>query len=130
MAVTSALERCGSQTFGARPSPSPSPSTDAALLARRVPQVPIQVPLWMAVALAKSAKCVIQPPQWMEPLALADVLQKEREGNWEESSFQARTLHTRLSLRLPYQPWCRAAAPCVLQRRAGGCAAERASVER
>jgi hypothetical protein len=55
---------------------------------RRLAQVPIQVPLWMAVALATRAKCVIQPPQWMEPPALEEVLRKERES---EAEFQART---------------------------------------
>jgi hypothetical protein len=54
-----------------------------------VPQVPIQVPLWMAVALTTRAKCVIQPPPWMEPTALEEVLRKERES---EAEFQARTL--------------------------------------
>lgn len=43
----------------------------------------------MAVALATRAKCVIQPPPWMEPPALEEVLRKERES---EAEFQARTL--------------------------------------
>ena len=54
------------------------------------------MPLWMAVALATRAKCVIQPPQWMEPPALEEVLRKERES---EAEFQARTRppHARLN---------------------------------
>jgi hypothetical protein len=43
----------------------------------------------MAVALTTRAKCVIQPPPWMEPPALEEVLRKERES---EAEFQARTL--------------------------------------
>ena len=43
----------------------------------------------MAVALTTRAKCVIQPPPWMEPTALEEVLRKERES---EAEFQARTL--------------------------------------
>lgn len=29
------------------------------------PQIPIKVPLWLAVALKKRGKCTIRPPQWM-----------------------------------------------------------------
>ena len=65
---------------------------------RCLAQVPIQVPLWMAVALATRAKCVIQPPQWMDPPALEEVLRKERES---EAEFQVRPS--------PHA-WCTAAA--------------------
>ncbi len=64
----------------------------------RAPQVPIQVPLWMAVALAQRAKCAIQPPPWMEPASLEEVLRRERES---EAEFQARPARSR----------CAAAAP-------------------
>lgn len=43
------------------------------------PQIPIQVPLWLAVALKKRGKCTIKPPEWMSIEKLTQVLEAERD---------------------------------------------------
>ena len=71
----------------------------------------------MAVALATRAKCVIQPPPWMEPPALEEVLRKERES---EAEFQARTLARRRRGRLARLQAAARRCACLLRR---GCSA-------
>ncbi|XP_057437492.1 DNA replication complex GINS protein PSF2 isoform X2 [Lotus japonicus] len=41
------------------------------------PNVPTQVPIWLAIALKKRSKCVIRPPQWM---TLTQILEAERDS--------------------------------------------------
>lgn len=43
------------------------------------PQIAIQVPLWLAVALKKRGKCTIKPPEWMSVENLTEVLEAERD---------------------------------------------------
>eukprot|EP00850_Spirogloea_muscicola_P006429 SM000030S11438 [mRNA] locus=s30:723855:725777:+ [translate_table: standard] len=42
------------------------------------PQMPLQVPLWVAVALLKRQKCIIQAPEWMTLDNLKRIVQEER----------------------------------------------------
>ncbi|KAJ7962127.1 DNA replication complex GINS protein PSF2 [Quillaja saponaria] len=44
------------------------------------PQIPTQVPLWLAVALKKRGKCTIRPPEWMAVEKLTQVLEAERDS--------------------------------------------------
>ncbi|CAH9104225.1 unnamed protein product [Cuscuta epithymum] len=44
------------------------------------PQIAIQVPLWLAVALKKRGKCTIRPPEWMSVEKLTQVLEAERDS--------------------------------------------------
>ncbi|XP_043701117.1 DNA replication complex GINS protein PSF2 isoform X1 [Telopea speciosissima] len=44
------------------------------------PQITIEVPLWLAVALKKRGKCTIRPPQWMSVEKLTQVLEAERDS--------------------------------------------------
>uniref|UniRef100_A0A0D6QZB7 DNA replication complex GINS protein PSF2 n=1 Tax=Araucaria cunninghamii TaxID=56994 RepID=A0A0D6QZB7_ARACU len=44
------------------------------------PQIPVKVPLWLAIALKKRGKCRIQPPDWMSVERLTQVLDSEREA--------------------------------------------------
>ncbi|MCO5556839.1 hypothetical protein L7F22_017629 [Adiantum nelumboides] len=44
------------------------------------PQIPVRVPLWLAIALKKRSKCRIQPPDWMSVEKLTQVLEEEREA--------------------------------------------------
>ncbi|KAJ4872988.1 DNA replication complex GINS protein PSF2 [Raphanus sativus] len=50
---------------------------------RFVPQIPTQVPLWLAVALKRRGKCTFRPPAWLS--VGKDVLEAEREP---QSKFQ------------------------------------------
>ncbi|XP_021910443.1 DNA replication complex GINS protein PSF2 isoform X2 [Carica papaya] len=54
------------------------------------PQIPTQVPLWLAVALKKRGKCAIRPPQWMSIENLTNILEGERES---QVTFQALPFH-------------------------------------
>ncbi|CAM8965138.1 unnamed protein product [Rhodiola kirilowii] len=45
-----------------------------------MPQIAIQVPLWLAVALKKRGKCTISCPEWMSVEKLTEVLEAERES--------------------------------------------------
>lgn len=54
-----------------------------------IPQMAIQVPLWLAVALKRRGKCTIRPPQWMSVENLTKVLEEER----EQRTFQALSFH-------------------------------------
>ncbi|WZY83688.1 hypothetical protein YC2023_030072 [Brassica napus] len=53
---------------------------------RFIPQIPIQVPLWLAVALKRRGKCTFRPPGWLSVDNLTQVLEAEREP---QSKFQA-----------------------------------------
>ncbi|CAI0411972.1 unnamed protein product [Linum tenue] len=53
------------------------------------PQIAIQVPLWLALALKKRGKCTIRPPQWMSIDNLTQVLEGERESH----AFQSLPFH-------------------------------------
>lgn len=55
-----------------------------------LPQIPTQVPLWLAVALKKRGKCAIRPPQWMSIENLTNILEGERES---QVTFQALPFH-------------------------------------
>ncbi|CAI7781535.1 unnamed protein product [Closterium sp. NIES-54] len=44
------------------------------------PQIALQVPLWLAIALKKRAKCSIQPPPWLAADRLTEILEAEREN--------------------------------------------------
>ncbi|KAF6152194.1 hypothetical protein GIB67_019416 [Kingdonia uniflora] len=46
------------------------------------PQMPTEVPMWLAVALKKRGKCVICPPQWMSVDKLTQVLEAERDTEY------------------------------------------------
>lgn len=52
---------------------------------RFVPQIPTQVPLWLAVALKRRGKCTFRPPAWLSVDNLTQVLEAEREP---QSKFQ------------------------------------------
>ncbi|KAJ0448799.1 putative DNA replication complex GINS protein Psf2 [Helianthus annuus] len=54
------------------------------------PQIPTQVPIWLAVALKKRGKCTIRPPDWMSLEKLTQVLEAERDS---ASSFEALPFH-------------------------------------
>ncbi|XP_031259638.1 DNA replication complex GINS protein PSF2-like isoform X1 [Pistacia vera] len=54
------------------------------------PQIPVKVPLWLAVALKKRGKCTIRPPQWMTVENLTQLLEGERE---DQGTFQAVPFH-------------------------------------
>ncbi|KAE8712091.1 DNA replication complex GINS protein PSF2 [Hibiscus syriacus] len=56
-----------------------------------LPQIPTQVPLWLAVALKKRGRCAIRPPQWMSVENLTRVLEGEREsqGSFQFNSMKA-----------------------------------------
>ncbi|KAJ0633672.1 putative DNA replication complex GINS protein Psf2 [Helianthus annuus] len=54
------------------------------------PQIPTQVPIWLAVALKKRGKCTIRPPDWMSVEKLTQVLEAERDS---ASSFEALPFH-------------------------------------
>ncbi|EPS61604.1 hypothetical protein M569_13191, partial [Genlisea aurea] len=45
-----------------------------------MPQIPAQVPLWLAVALRKRGKCTIRAPEWMSVDNLTRVLESERDS--------------------------------------------------
>lgn len=45
-----------------------------------LPQIAVNVPLWLAVALKKRAKCVVRTPEWMSVEKLTQVLEAERES--------------------------------------------------
>ncbi|KAM7265093.1 hypothetical protein ACFE04_002776 [Oxalis oulophora] len=45
-----------------------------------LPQIPTNVPLWLAVALKKRGKCSIRPPQWMSIDNLTRILEAERDS--------------------------------------------------
>eukprot|EP00897_Mesotaenium_endlicherianum_P009605 jgi/Mesen1/8673/ME000508S08053 len=47
------------------------------------PQLPVEVPLWLALALKKRRKCAIQTPEWMKIDELTRVLELERESSRE-----------------------------------------------
>ncbi|XP_019181764.1 PREDICTED: DNA replication complex GINS protein PSF2-like isoform X1 [Ipomoea nil] len=49
------------------------------------PQIAIQVPLWLAVALKKRGKCTIRPPEWMSVEKLTQVLEAERDSEGFQS---------------------------------------------
>ncbi|CAH2053896.1 unnamed protein product [Thlaspi arvense] len=53
---------------------------------RFLPQIPTQVPLWLAVALKRRGKCTFRPPEWLSVDNLTQVLEAERES---QSTFQA-----------------------------------------
>ncbi|XP_010558802.1 PREDICTED: DNA replication complex GINS protein PSF2 [Tarenaya hassleriana] len=57
---------------------------------RFLPQIPTQVPLWLAVALKKRGKCTIRPPQWMSIENLTRILEGERES---QTTFQPLPFH-------------------------------------
>eukprot|EP00899_Mesostigma_viride_P014197 jgi/Mesvir1/22779/Mv14169-RA.1 len=44
------------------------------------PQLPIRVPLWLAISLRKRHKCTIRPPEWMNVESLMETLALEREN--------------------------------------------------
>ena len=48
-----------------------------------VPQVPAQVPLWLAVYLAKRNRCTMKPPEWLNKRSLE--VRRGREKRQEES---------------------------------------------
>ncbi|KAL8192988.1 hypothetical protein R6Q57_027436 [Mikania cordata] len=54
------------------------------------PQIPTQVPIWLAVALKKRGKCSIRAPDWMSVENLTKVLEAERDSS---SSFEALPFH-------------------------------------
>eukprot|EP00245_Coleochaete_scutata_P011539 TRINITY_DN4302_c2_g2_i2.p1 TRINITY_DN4302_c2_g2~~TRINITY_DN4302_c2_g2_i2.p1 ORF type:complete len:218 (+),score=48.75 TRINITY_DN4302_c2_g2_i2:49-702(+) len=54
------------------------------------PQIPVQVPLWLAIALHTRGKCVIQPPEWLNVENLKKVLEEERES---QGAFQPLPFH-------------------------------------
>lgn len=43
------------------------------------PNVPLQVPLWLGLALHKRRRCRIQPPDWMHPDKLQELYDQERD---------------------------------------------------
>ncbi|GBG41871.1 hypothetical protein CBR_g83733, partial [Chara braunii] len=53
------------------------------------PQIPVKVPLWLALSLKKRRKCTLQTPDWMNVDNLARVLEEEREstGVFQELPF-------------------------------------------
>ncbi|XP_078428764.1 PSF2 isoform X2 [Wolffia australiana] len=55
-----------------------------------LPQIPVRVPLWLAVAMKKRGKCAIRPPAWLSIDNLTQVLEAERESPRE---FQALPFH-------------------------------------
>lgn len=55
-----------------------------------LPQISVQVPLWLAVAMKKRGKCTIRPPQWMSVENLTKVLEDERD---KEGTFQSLPFH-------------------------------------
>ncbi|XP_073021665.1 DNA replication complex GINS protein PSF2 [Primulina huaijiensis] len=44
------------------------------------PQIPTEVPLWLAVSLRKRGKCTIRTPEWMSVEKLTQVLEAERDS--------------------------------------------------
>ncbi|KAI8006052.1 DNA replication complex GINS protein PSF2 [Camellia lanceoleosa] len=54
------------------------------------PQIPTQVPLWLAVALKKRGKCTIRPLEWMSVEKLTQVLEAERDS---QKTFQRLPFH-------------------------------------
>ncbi|CAI0443186.1 unnamed protein product [Linum tenue] len=55
------------------------------------PQIAIQVPLWLALALKKRGKCTIRPPQWMSIEDIRDVRFHKVETNLENFTASAVT---------------------------------------
>nr|XP_043634944.1 DNA replication complex GINS protein PSF2-like [Erigeron canadensis] len=53
-------------------------------------RVPIEVPIWLAIALKKRGKCTIQPPEWISLEKLTQVLEAERDS---AGSFEALPFH-------------------------------------
>eukprot|EP00475_Leptophrys_vorax_P041535 TRINITY_DN78303_c0_g1_i1.p1 TRINITY_DN78303_c0_g1~~TRINITY_DN78303_c0_g1_i1.p1 ORF type:complete len:200 (+),score=13.35 TRINITY_DN78303_c0_g1_i1:106-705(+) len=53
------------------------------------PQMAVEVPLWLAVALKKRGKCAVQPPTWMAADRLSAALDAER----EQEGFQPLPFH-------------------------------------
>ncbi|CAM6128224.1 unnamed protein product [Calypogeia fissa] len=49
------------------------------------PQIPTEVPLWLAIAMMKRSKCRLRPPDWMSVEKLTQVLEAERESPVEFS---------------------------------------------
>lgn len=47
-------------------------------------QVPIEVPLWLALELKRAKLCRIQPPAWMEVPRLEEILKLERQKSEDE----------------------------------------------
>eukprot|EP00271_Cylindrocystis_brebissonii_P023503 TRINITY_DN9782_c0_g1_i1.p1 TRINITY_DN9782_c0_g1~~TRINITY_DN9782_c0_g1_i1.p1 ORF type:complete len:179 (-),score=36.12 TRINITY_DN9782_c0_g1_i1:439-975(-) len=47
------------------------------------PQIALEVPLWLALALKSRGKCTIQPPEWMSVEKLTATLQSERVSSRE-----------------------------------------------
>jgi GINS complex subunit 2 len=41
-------------------------------------QMPIRVPVWLAVELKRMRRCRVQPPEWMEPQRLQDLIEMEK----------------------------------------------------
>ncbi|KAL6126631.1 hypothetical protein ACLB2K_074677 [Fragaria x ananassa] len=54
------------------------------------PQMPAQVPLWLAIALKKRGKCTIRLPDWMSVENLSQTLEAERDS---QESFQVLPFH-------------------------------------
>jgi GINS complex subunit 2 len=44
------------------------------------PQVPLEVPLWMALLLRRRGRCRLKPPTWLAQAALEELLEREREA--------------------------------------------------
>jgi hypothetical protein len=42
------------------------------------PQIPIGVPLWLAVILKKQGKCIVIPPRWLNVTKLHSLIELER----------------------------------------------------
>mmetsp|Transcript_6992 Transcript_6992/g.17850 ORF Transcript_6992/g.17850 Transcript_6992/m.17850 type:complete len:186 (+) Transcript_6992:395-952(+) len=53
------------------------------------PQIPVGVPLWLAVFLKKQGKCNVIPPRWLEVTTLNSVIELER----GDDVFQALPIH-------------------------------------
>lgn len=49
------------------------------------PQLPVDVPLWLAITLKRNKKCKVQPPAWMNVETLQEKLREERASElWQE----------------------------------------------
>lgn len=56
------------------------------------PQIPVGVPLWLAMILKKQGKCNVIPPRWLDVATLNTVIEAERSDDVFQVS-QCRTRH-------------------------------------